>query len=372
MQIAFGLSQARDLGEATREAARQALDQLKGGAPQAALILSSGGATPGAGTLAREVLGPVPVAGGAVDGLLWGGDLVTHGVAVAGFRSEEWTIQTACGGSAPTAFGAAERAARLILSGRPNRRRYPRGLALAFAGDGLVQAGEAWQRWRDLMGPKLKSVASHVPDATGLYCGAMAETGALAVLCLEGPGPVGVGVGLGWAPLTLTCAATRSDGTLLHELNGRPAAQVYTEALPASAQDPSRFPLGIAVGEDQWLIRSVVAIEGSALRLGGTLPAGVEVHLMAASANGLHQAARDAMGTALKRLEGQPASAILVVESAARWAVQDGQARREWEAIREQAPAGTPCLGWLAPSELVPSGAGQVAFQNGSIVVVAL
>jgi len=60
------------------------------------------------------------------------------------------------------------------------------------------------------------------------------------------------------------------------------------------------------------------------------------------------------------------------VESAARWGVQNGTARREWEMIREQAPEGTPLLGWLTASELVPAGSGQVALQNGCVIVIAL
>src|SRR3989337_3291210 len=84
---------------------------------------------------------------------------------------------------------------------------------------------------------------SSVPDAQALYCGAVRDTGPISVLCLEGPGPVGIGVGSGWTPLSLTCTATRTEGSLVHELDGRPAAEGYAEAQPGSAQDPTRVPL---------------------------------------------------------------------------------------------------------------------------------
>src|SRR3990172_9023193 len=131
------------------------------------------------------------------------------------------------------------------------------------------------------------------------------------------------------------------------------------------------FPLGIALPEDQWLIRNVLAIEGTSLRLGADLPAGTEVRVMAASTNGLQHATQDAAVTALKRLEGQAPSAVLVVEGAARRAVQNGSGRREWEMIREQVPAGTPLLGWLTASELVPGGSGPVTLQNATVTVIA-
>ena len=373
MECGIGLSQASDLVEATREAARQAREALRGGAPQGALIVSAGDSLPGAGNVAREMLGVIPVAGGGSAGLLTDAGIVSRGVVVVCFRSEEWVVQSACAGSTAVApVAAADRVSRLILSGRPNRRRYPRGLALAF-GDGRAAqgAGPFANRWREIMGPKLKNVGSLIPDSQALYCGAVLDTGPLSVLCMEGPGPVGVGVGSGWAPLTLTCVATRTEGHLVHELDGRPAADVYAEAAPGSTQDPARFPLGIALPEDQWLIRSVLAIEGTSLRLGADLPAGTEVRVMAASTNGLQQATQEAAATALKRLEGQAPSALLVVEGAARRAVQNGSGRREWEMIREQVPAGTPLLGWLTASELVSGGSGPVTLQNGTVTVIA-
>lgn len=373
MECGVGLNQSSDLTAAIRQAAQEARDRLSGGSPHAALVVTAGEALPRAGAIAREVLGPIPIAGGASAGLLTDTGLVSHGVAVVCFRSEEWAIQSACAGSRAIApVQAADRVARLILSGRPNRRRYPRGVAFAF-GDSRVADGadQLTTRWREIMGTRLKNVGGLPAEARGLYCDAVEDPGPLSVLCLEGPEPVGVGVGLGWAPLTLTRMATRTEGCLLHELDGRPAARVYAESIPGSAQDPARFPLGLAAAEDQWLIRSVIGIEGSSLRLGGELPASAEVRFMTASVDGLQQASRDAVVTALKRLEGQPARALLVIESAGRLAVQNGAARREWETIREHVAPEIPCVGWLTAFELAPDGNGQLALQNGSVVVVA-
>lgn len=374
VEVGLGLSRAADLAESTREAARRAREGLRGGPPAAALVVSTGEPFPAAGSVVREVLGPVPITGGACAALLSDDGMISHGAAVLCFRSEEWVIQSACAGPTASApLPAVDRVARLLLSGRPNRRRYPRGLALAF-GDGRIaeKASTLSTRWREVMGPKLRTVGSLVFNSRGLYCGAVREPGPLSVLCLEGSGHLGIGVGLGWSPLSVTCTPTRTEGTLVHELDGRAAAEVYAEVLPASTQDPARFPLGILLPEDQWLIRGVLGIEGSALRLGGELPAGHELRLMAASPNGLQEAARDAAVTALKRLEGQMPSALMVVEDAARWAVQGEGIRREWEAAREQVPPETPCLGWLTASELVPGGSGQFTLQHGSIIVVAL
>src|SRR3990172_7318196 len=106
MECGIGLSQARDLVEATHEAARQAREALRG-APQGALVVSAGDPIPGAGSIAREVLGCIPVVGGGSAGLLTDSGVVSHGVAVVCFRSEEWVVQSACGGSAAGGPGGA-------------------------------------------------------------------------------------------------------------------------------------------------------------------------------------------------------------------------------------------------------------------------
>jgi len=159
MECGIGLSQARDLVGAAHEAAHQACEALRGGAPQGALIVSAGDPLQGAGSAAREVLGVIPVVGGGSAGLLTDSGVVSRGVAVVCFRSEEWVVQSACAGSTavvPTA--AADRVARLILSGRPNRRRYPRGLALAF---GVTDSRFIMGSMGSVVGEKITRLVEH-------------------------------------------------------------------------------------------------------------------------------------------------------------------------------------------------------------------
>jgi hypothetical protein len=80
----------------------------------------------------------------------------------------------------------------------------------------------------------------------------------------------------------------------------------------------------------------------------------------------------DAAVTAVKRLEGQPARGLIVVESAARHRALGSVARQEWQAMREQMPANVPCLGWLTRAECA-SGHGIVpSCDTGSVAVVAI
>jgi hypothetical protein len=135
MSLEIGIAISRQPGfiAAAAEAARQCRAKIGVGAVHGALVLSAGGSEPALGSVVREVLGPVPVADGSTLGLLTEDGLVNEGVAVVGFSSEEWGIQAACSGpSALDPDSAVSRVSRLILSGRPNRRRFPRGIAFIF------------------------------------------------------------------------------------------------------------------------------------------------------------------------------------------------------------------------------------------------
>jgi hypothetical protein len=81
--------------------------------------------------------------------------------------------------------------------------------------------------------------------------------------------------------------------------------------------------------------------------------------------------AADAATTAVKRLEGQPVRAALIVESAARYAGLGAAVRDEWLAMREQIGLDVPCVGWLTTAEGA-YGRGATAGDTGSVIVVAL
>ncbi len=80
----------------------------------------------------------------------------------------------------------------------------------------------------------------------------------------------------------------------------------------------------------------------------------------------------DAALTALKRLEGDAARLVLVVESSARHRALGSAAADEWEAIRSEVPARTPCVGWLTESVAAYGRGVRPIDAHGSLVVVAL
>ncbi len=182
---------------AVQEAAALACRALGSDASKAALVLTSGEASQAGWATAREVLGRIPLVGGSVPGILTDDGLVASGAAVVCFGGLAISPSFAGGGRAPGLVEAADRAGRLILAGASHRRHFPRGVALAFSrSDARGTPREFLARWREIAGPKLRTVLSSLPGDF-LYSSSSEDPGVLAVLCLEGSFQSGVGVAEG-------------------------------------------------------------------------------------------------------------------------------------------------------------------------------
>jgi hypothetical protein len=234
--------------------------------------------------------------GGSVPGILTDDGLVASGAAVVCFAGGAISPSFAGGGRAAGLVEAADRAGRLILAGASHRRHFPRGIAIAFARSNAGGASrEFLARWREIAGPKLRTVLNAVPGEF-LYGSGSEAPGVLAVLCLEGPFQSGLGV-----------------------------SQDMKDAPRGESTDPATLAHGAA----------------------------------------------DAALTAIKKLEGQPARAALIVESLDRHVGLGAAGRDEWTAMRETIGRDVPCLGWLTTA-VSAAGRGVVAPGPASLIVAAI
>ena len=80
----------------------------------------------------------------------------------------------------------------------------------------------------------------------------------------------------------------------------------------------------------------------------------------------------EAAVAALKRLEGDAARLVLVIESSARHRALGSAASREWAAIRTEVDPRTPCVGWLCEGVAAYGRGVRPVDVHGSLVVVAL
>jgi len=86
----------------------------------------------------------------------------------------------------------------------------------------------------------------------------------------------------------------------------------------------------------------------------------------------LIQGTVEATRAAVKRLDGDAARLVLVVESDARHRALGSAAGDEWTAIKNEVDARVPCVGWLCQSVAAYGRGVRPADAHGSLVVVAL
>jgi hypothetical protein len=236
--------------------------------PQAALVLTTAPADVRRVVEAvRGPLGEVPLVGGAVDGILSDRGFVDLGAAVACFVGDTLSPSFAGGGHATGLVAAADRTARLILSGAPHRRHYPRGLALIFASPNAQgQPTDFIAQWREIAGPKLRTVFSQISGGA-LYGPGSEDPGSVAVLCLEGSYQTGIGVAHGFGPgesvpdtATLAQGAADAAMTAVKRLEGQPVRAALI------AESVLRYAEIGATGRDEWReVRETIGSEVTCL-----------------------------------------------------------------------------------------------------------
>jgi hypothetical protein len=86
----------------------------------------------------------------------------------------------------------------------------------------------------------------------------------------------------------------------------------------------------------------------------------------------LIQGTVEATRAAVKRLDGDAARLVLVVESDARHRALGSAAVDEWTAIKNEVDARVPCVGWLCQAVAAYGRGVRPADAHGSLVVVAL
>ena len=144
---------------------------------------------------------------------------------------------------------AAQAAARLVLAGWPFRGRYPRGISLAFTGHGSGAASSFLANWRELMGPKMRTLCGVMTSST--VFGASSAPALASVGCLEAPYLMGLGVAEGSGVAgsdaqVLIHGSVDATRTALKWLEGHPARLVL------ALESVARFRALGADAEREW------------------------------------------------------------------------------------------------------------------------
>lgn len=225
-----------------------------------------------------------------------------------------------------------------------------------LAGDGANFA-DTWVLWQD-------RPSNHLVTAVGLYGDAVR---------------VGHGSRGGWDIFGPPRVVTRAEGSVLFELDGRPALDLYkrylgerASGLPATAL---LFPLAVhaPAPDAPWLVRTVLGIDEAtrSVRFAGDIPVGNVAQLMRASVDRLVTGAADA-ALAARPGAGPGAVASIAVSCIGRRLVLKGRIEEELDAVLAALPAGTAQVGMYAYGELSPTDDGGCDLHNQTMTLTTI
>ncbi|MEH3079347.1 MAG: FIST C-terminal domain-containing protein [Quadrisphaera sp.] len=189
---------------------------------------------------------------------------------------------------------------------------------------------------------------------------------------------VGSGSRGGWSALGPERSVTRSEGSVLLELDGRPALDLYREYLGERAQGlPGTallFPLQVRAPQqpDRELVRTVLGVddETRSMTFAGDVPQGSVVQLMRTTTGDLVQAAGEAAaGAALPA--GAPVLA-LAVSCVGRRLLLGRRTEDELDAVADQLGEGDALVGFYSYGELAPAGRTGCDLHNQTMTVTLL
>ncbi len=176
---------------------------------------------------------------------------------------------------------------------------------------------------------------------------------------------VGYGSVGGWDTFGTKRLITKSDGSVLYELDGKPALQLYKEYLGEKAQGlPGTgllFPLSLTVknldGSEVELVRTLLAVDEDkqSLTFAGDMPQGVYAKLMKADFDKLVDGASGAAGMSLAALKQGNAELAILISCVGRKLVLKERVEEEIDAVREKVGEGVVITGFYSYGEICPT-----------------
>jgi hypothetical protein len=162
----------------------------------------------------------------------------------------------------------------------------------------------------------------------------------------------------GWGPFGPVRLITRSEGSVLYELDGKPALDLYKEylgdradGLPATAL---LFPLQVTDSDGRSIVRTILGVdeEQRSMTFAGDVPEGSDAQLMRASFDALVDGADDAG----EQAGVEQAALCLAVSCVGRRLVLGEDCEEEVEATAAHLPHGSHQVGFYSYGELAPAG----------------
>jgi methyl-accepting chemotaxis protein len=253
--------------------------------------------------------------------------------------------------------------------------------------DGLNGAGEdlvgellgATSRFQQVVGGAAGDDGAF--KATHVGGAGLAATDAALALHVFSKRPWGVGVDHGLRPTTDRMQVTRAAKNVVHEIDGRPAFEVYREhaarrGTTLTPETAGSFLIGNELGiyffDKLHRARAPLSVgaDGS-LTCAGEIPQGASICILDGEPDSMVEAAGRAAQEARKGLGDGEAAAVLLFDCVCRGMILDGSFGREIEAVRAAFP-GVPVAGFLTYGEIARFKGHMDGWHNTTAVVAAI
>ncbi len=196
--------------------------------------------------------------------------------------------------------------------------------------------------------------------------------------------PLAVGVRHGWEAIAGPFVVTGTQGNAVHQLDYRPAADVYREHVQPRVQaelDSDNFfghakgyPFGIERFDGSLLVRDPIVLQGDALVCVGEVPEQTAVHILRGDADRLIAAAGQGTEAALAVLGGKPGGGLLI-DCISRVLFLGERFGEELAAVQSRLLAANaqalPLFGALTLGEIANNGQHCLEFYNKTLVLGA-
>ena len=172
---------------------------------------------------------------------------------------------------------------------------------------------------------------------------------------------IGYGSKGGWDSFGIEREVTKSEGSILYELDGQPALDVYKKFLGAKADDlPGSgllFPLSLRIDENLPVVRTILAVdeENKSLTFAGSIPQHSYARLMKANIDRVINGASESASICRSISKDEPELAILI-SCIGRKLVLKQLVEEEVEAVKETIGSNTNVTGFYSYGEIAPFG----------------
>lgn len=191
---------------------------------------------------------------------------------------------------------------------------------------------------------------------------------------------IGYGSVGGWDTFGIERFVTKSEGSIVYELDGRPILDLYYDYLGEYAKDlPASgllFPLNVRSSDNVYnYVRAVAGVnkENRSLRFFGEVPQGYYARLMYGNSNNLIQGAIEAAKDSINSIDSENGNVAILISCVSRRILLNQMTDEEIEVVRNVFGNDVTVTGFYSYGEIAPSHKNRITeFHNQTMTITLI